>query len=239
MKLKKQIIIADYFLKIFGLFPPYVFHNFGKAYALKMSFWHLNVDQIDGAYVEFGVASGNSMRSAEIAERRSHSNSLGIKRVRRNLYGFDTFSEFSSQSLDDSHKVWNGNDFSIEIERVKRRFKKYKKRIMLYKLDLSKVFINKQDINLFIKDEYIGIVLLDMDLGDPTYKALDWIAPKLRSGSIIIFDEFFAFAGDPNKGEHQAWSKFIKEHPEINYRNFFQYGDGGIAFQITISKTSQ
>ena len=110
---------------------------------------------------------------------------------------------------------------------------------MLYKLDLSKVFINKQDINLFIKDKYIGIVLLDMDLGDPTYKALNWIAPKLRSGSIIIFDEFFAFAGDPNKGEHQAWSVFLKENPEINYRNFFQYGDGGMAFQITISKTSK
>ena len=117
-----------------------MFHNFGKAYALKMSYWHLNVDQVDGAYVEFGVASGNSMRSAEIAERRSHSNSLGIRRVRRNLYGFDTFSEFSSQSLNDSHKVW---------------------------------------------------------------------------------------------------SKFIKEYQEIKYRNFFQYSDGGIAFQITISKTSQ
>jgi hypothetical protein len=239
VKLKKQIVITDYFLKIFGLLPPYVFHNFGKAYALKMSFWHLNVDQIDGAYVEFGVASGNSMRSAEIAERRSYSNSLGINHIKRNLYGFDTFSKFSSQSSEDSHKVWSGSDFSIDIERVKRRFKKYKERIVLYKLDLSKVFINKQDINLFIKDPYIAIVLFDMDLGDPTYKALDWIAPKLRSGSIIIFDEFFAFAGDPNKGEHQAWKLFLKEHPEINYRTFFQYGDGGIAFQITVSKNNK
>lgn len=231
--------MADYFLKIFGLFPPYILHNFGKAYALKMSFWHLNVDQIDGAYVEFGVASGNSMRSAEISERRSHSSSLGINRVRRNLYGFDTFSEFSSQSSDDSHNVWSGDNFSVEIERVKRRFKRHKDRIMFYKLDLSKIFINMNDINLFIKDKYVAIVLLDMDLSDPTYKALDWIAPKLRSGSIIIFDEFFAFAGDPNKGEHRAWNKFLEEHPEINYRNFFQYGDGGVAFQITVSKNNK
>ena len=231
--------MTDYFLKIFGMLPPYVFHNFGKAYALKMSFWHLNVDRIDGAYVEFGVASGNSMRSAEIAERRSYSNSLGINRIKRNLYGFDTFSEFSSQSSEDSHQVWSGNNFSVEIERVKKRFKKYKKRIILYKLDLSKVFINKHDVNLFIKDQCVAIALFDMDLGDPTYKALDWIAPKLRSGSIIIFDEFFAFAGDPNKGEHQAWKLFLKEHPEINYRTFFQYGDGGIAFQITVSKNNK
>jgi len=48
--------------------------------------------------------------------------------------------------------------------------------------------------------------------------------------------EFFAFAGDGNKGEHQDWKLFLKEHPEINYRTFFQYGDGGIPFQITVSK---
>jgi hypothetical protein len=238
VKLKNQIVISDFFLRVYGLIPPYVLHNLGKAKVLKMTFWHLNLDQIEGAYVEFGVASGNSMRSAEIAERRSYSNSLGIKRIKRNLYGFDTFSEFSSQSADDLHKVWSGNDFSVDLERVSKRFKKNRQRISLHKLDLSKVSPEKQNLQLFIKDDYIAVVLLDMDLGDPTYKALQWIAPKLTSGSIIILDEFFAFAGDPNKGEHHAWNLFLRDHPEIGYREFFHYGDGGVAFQITISKTT-
>ena len=48
--------------------------------------------------------------------------------------------------------------------------------------------------------------------------------------------EFFAFAGDAYKGEHQAWKLFLKEHPEINYRTFFQYRNGRVAFQITVLK---
>ena len=235
MKLKNQIAVTDLFLKIFGLLPPYVLHNFGKAYALKMAFWHLNIDQVQGAYVEFGVASGNSMRSAEIAERRSNSVSLGIKKINRNLYGFDTFSQFSSQSIQDLHAVWTGDDFSISIQRVKRRFRRIDK-LKLYQCDLSKVFIDELDVNMFIEDDQIALALFDMDLGDPTYQALKWIAPKLQSGSILIFDEFFGFSGNPNKGEHYAWTLFLVEHPEITYREFFKYGDGGVVFQITIKK---
>ena len=235
MKLKNSVFLTDLFLKIVGYVPPYVLHNVGKALALKISFWHLNIDQIEGAYVEFGVASGNSMRSAEIAEKRSQLQSLGINRIKRTLYGFDTFSSFSSQEPNDSHTVWRGKNFSFELKSVKKRFRRELGRVNLFKLDLSKVFADKQDLDYYIKDEFIAIALMDMDLGDPTYQALEWIFPKLNDGSIILFDEFFAFAGDPSKGEHNAWVTFLKEHPQIQYREFFKYGDGGVAFQINFS----
>jgi len=124
MKLLNQLKLADLILRVFQLVPPYVVHNFGKANCLRMAFYHANIDSIQGCYAEFGVASGNSLRSAEIAERKSHSRMLGIEKVSRNLYGFDTFEGFASLAAEDQHKVWNGTGFSFALAKYKRGSKR-------------------------------------------------------------------------------------------------------------------
>lgn len=238
MQLKKMIVVTDLVLKLYGLIPAAVFHNLGKSKALKLAFWHLAIDAVEGAYVEFGVASGNSMRSAEIAERRSHSRSLGISHVERKLYGFDTFESFSSDTVQDEHPTWQGENFSVGLSRVSRRFRKHKNRINLFALDASTLVKDnekKVDINKFIPDESIAIALLDMDLGSPTLQALEWMKPKLKSGSVVIFDEFFAYRGAPNLGESGAWESFLQNNPKIKGREYIRYGDGGVGFQLTIS----
>ena len=96
------------------------------------------------------------------------------------------------------------------------------------------MLVDKVDINKFIADDYIALALFDMDLSDPTYNALEWIFPKLQSGSILIFDEFLGFSGDESRGECHAWRSFLIVHPEVASREFFKYGDGGVAFQITM-----
>jgi hypothetical protein len=49
----------------------------------------------------------------------------------------------------------------------------------------------------------------------------------------------FFNAGDPNKGEHQSWKLFLTMQVENSYRNFFQYGNGEVTFQITVSKNNK
>jgi len=100
--------------------------------------------------------------------------------------------------------------------------------------------LETDSINLdsFIKDDYIAIALFDMDLGDPTLKTLKWIRYKLKSGTILIFDEFFGFKGAPDRGETKALSDFLRIYPEILIRELYRYGDGGVAFQITVQDKS-
>jgi hypothetical protein len=237
MKLKNAVFIPDLVLRLVSLVPAPVIHNVGKSLALKMAFWHLAVDQIEGAYVEFGVASGNSMRSAELAEKKSGSKSLGVRRIPRELVGFDTFASFSTSSASDLHETWQGDNFSVPISRVKKRFRSAGKRISFHAVDCSKLSGSSNEygpLGSYVKSEKIAIVLLDMDLGDPTEKALDWIRPKLQTGTVIIFDEFFAYRGDSTLGESGAWSRFLARNPDISGRVIKTYGDGGAMLQISI-----
>lgn len=237
MKLKNAVLIPDLVLRLVGLVPAPVIHNVGKALTLKMAFWHLAVDQVEGAYVEFGVASGNSMRSAELAEKTSGSKSLGVQRISRELVGFDTFASFSTSSASDMHGTWQGDNFSVPISRVKKRFRGAGNRVNFHAVDCSKLSDSSNvygPLDSYVMSEKIAIVLLDMDLGDPTEQALDWIRPKLQTGTIVIFDEFFAYRGDPTLGEAGAWLRFLERNPEISSRVIKTYGDGGVMLQISI-----
>ena len=81
--------IVDVILRFWQSIPILVIHNLDKARTLKKVFWHLNVDGMEGDYIEFGVAHGHSMRAAQYAVQQSSSKSLGIKHIPRDLYGFD------------------------------------------------------------------------------------------------------------------------------------------------------
>ena len=237
IELKNAVLAPDLVLRAVGLIPAPVIHNIAKSFTLKMAFWHLAVDKVEGAYIEFGVASGNSMRSAELAEKRTHSKSLGIDRVRRELVGFDTFDSFSSNSPADLHSTWQGKNFSVPISRVKRRFRRAKERVSFHSMDCSKLGAPSDEygpIERYVRSEKIALVLFDMDLGGPTELALDWICSKLQSGTIMIFDEFFAFKGSPLKGEALAWSLFLERNPRVSARMIKTYGDGGAVFQISM-----
>jgi hypothetical protein len=205
---------------------------------IKRCMWHLNVDQIEGSYVEFGVAFGHSMRAAEIAERSSHSNSLGIPRIHRKLIGFDTFSQFLSDSPIDNHPSWSGTAFSVPLKKVEHRFRKdHGKRIFLNQLDASKLVDSQGKVLLehenFGLDGPIALLLLDMDLYKPTIAALRWSRSRIQSGTIIFADEFFGFRGRTDRGEALAIQEFVKENPEISLRQFGYYGAGGAVFIVS------
>jgi hypothetical protein len=230
--------LVDLVLRLWVRVPAPVHHNLGKAAMIKKCFWHLNVDAIKGDYLEFGVAMGHSMRSAEIAERTCHLSKLGIDHVPRKLIGFDTFASFKSNEEIDNHATWVGSNFNVELAKIRRRFKK--------DIDV-RVFLNKCDATGLV-DEFgkptinhestgmagpIALLLLDMDLYGPTLSALKWCRPRLQVGTIIMLDEYFAFAGRKDRGECLALANFLETYPEIELRQFNFYGSGGAVFIVS------
>jgi len=235
MHAQKANALVDLVLRLNGLVPPPVRHNLAKANAISAVFWHLAVDQVPGSYVEFGVATGNSIRSAEVAERRSSSSLLGVRRVPRRIYGFDTFEGFSSTSQEDAHPTWQGSKFTAQFATVQRRFHRTGDRVRLFQIDAMSLTDKhgeaEIDLSAFVHEQ-VAIALFDMDLGEPTERALHWIAPALVDGSVVMFDEFFAFQGDPERGESGAFRRFQESNPGMFFRELLSYGDGGRAFQL-------
>lgn len=230
--------IVDFVLRLWQRIPAPVMHNLEKAHAIKKIFWHLNVDQFEGCYIEFGVAHGHSMRSAEIAERNTHSKVIEVKRVPRNLFGFDTFESFQSHAQIDSHPTWEGTLFNIPLSKIQKRFSS-SKNVKFIKMDATRL-ISREDGIVYSADlgirEKAAIILFDMDLYEPTFSALCWSRQLLQTGTFLLFDEFFAFGGDSNKGEARALKEFLNLNPDVQIRDYDSYGAGGKIFVVEISE---
>ena len=229
---------SSIYQSVVTLFPTTASHNIAKLNAFRVVFHNLALDKVEGCYVEFGVAFGNSLNAAILANKRTAFKALGIPTIERTFLGFDTFTEFSSSSQEDQHETWSGTLFSSSLENVTRRFSN-RKNVTLIQTDaciLSTTTSESLQLDTLIQDERVAVVMFDMDLKAPTLSALNWIEPKLLSGSIVIFDEYFGFAGNTSLGEAGAFSEFCESNPDIVFREVMRYGTGGIVFQISHRK---
>lgn len=203
---------------------------------IRKLIWQLNVDKTSGDYFEFGVAQGNSIKAAQIAVKHAQFRQLGIFALDRKLWGFDTFTGFASSSEIDQHGTWTGSKYNDDFEVVKKRFRK-NYNVSLFKCDACSLTKNgKAHVSfssLGIPEESsAGLVLMDMDLYAPTKSALQWIKPKLKQGTFIMFDELYYFAARDDRGELKALKEFQNENTDIQFTHIDSYGAGGQVFVI-------
>ena len=230
--------LINLMLRAMNLLPYPFTHNLEKAATLRKVFWHIGIEALPGDYFEFGVAFGNSLQSAVFASRSAKADFLGVQAVGRKFFGFDTFEEFASDDPDDLHETWAGEKFSFSFSTVSRRFHRHPA-VRLFKGDVTQLGVAsdfREVVDSATQGSLVAVAMLDMDLKGPTSAALEWLAPRLQSGSVLIFDELFAFRGSYEKGEMGALGDFLAMHPEISLREFSSYGDGGRVFQVQIGQ---
>lgn len=166
------------------------------------------LDQKPIHYLEFGVAGGTSF--AWWVKANHHADSL--------FYGFDTF-----EGLPEDWHFFKKGAFSFDIpfmDDSRGTFIKGLFQETLYKFlrDYSRNSDNPQ---------VTKVIHMDADLYSSTLFALTSLAPFLREGDIILFDEF----NIPNH-EFAAWSDFIRSY-YLKYEvigavnNFYQ-----VAFRV-------
>lgn len=63
-------------------------------------------------------------------------------------------------------------------------------------------------------------VYVDCDLYASTTPVLKFIKPFLQPGTIIVFDDWNCFIGDPEKGERLAWREFTEANPNLRFEPF-------------------
>ena len=136
--------------------------------------------QTEGLYLEFGVATGGTL---DIISRAVPD---------QTVYGFDSFEGLP--------EFWRpGYDVGLFATEA------------LPQVEGAELVVGLFDDTLpgFL-DAHPGPVAfahLDADLYSSTVAVLDAIAPRLRPGSVLLFDEFFNFPGW-EAHEHRAWTEF-------------------------------
>ncbi len=210
---------------------PAIEHNLGKAEALKKAFFSCYLEAVPGDYVEFGVYEGTSF----IAALECHRKYDAAEPPPRRFWGFDSF-EAGFKYFDDKdrHPYFREGEFQSSYERTRRRVERAfagRAEWRLTKGFFEETVAGKAPAELGI--ERVAVALIDCDLGAPARIALDFLAPALQSGSVIILDDYFAYKGRADSGVAGAFADFRRDHPELGFRRLLDYGHGGRGFILS------
>lgn len=163
-----------------------ILHNRIDGEVLKQSLKYVG----DGDLFEFGVYHGYSIKAIL-------NSTQGNK-----IYGFDSFTGLPEawtghreHEYPKGHFSRNGNPPDIKDDRV----------------TFVKGFFN-ESLPIFIKSYSgeVGLIHVDCDLYSSTKTVLHYMKPFIKSGVVIVFDEFLDYP-DFELHEIKAWLEFVEE----------------------------
>lgn len=70
-----------------------------------------------------------------------------------------------------------------------------------------------------------AVVFIDCDLYSSAKSVLTFLPPLLQPGTVIVFDDWYCFYGDPRRGEQRAWNEFRELHPDGRFVPFVSTHD--------------
>jgi hypothetical protein len=80
--------------------------------------------------------------------------------------------------------------------------------------------------------ESVTVAVIDTDIYEPAALALEYVAPALRQGSVLLFDDYDHMAAARGVGERLALKEFLDRHPEIEVEPYRNYGAAARAFLV-------
>lgn len=149
---------------------------------LELLSYTFPISQKDGLNLEFGVFSGKTI------------NHLSSKYPTLKFYGFDSFEGLS--------EAWRSNFekgmFACEgLPKVNQN------------VELIKGWFDSSLPDFVAKEEeYCSFIHIDCDIYSSTKTVFDLLADRIKSGTVIVFDEYFNY---PNwqKHEFKAFQEFV------------------------------
>jgi O-methyltransferase len=235
--LRNKHFLINLVVKIITKVHPVISHNIAKINFFKDSFFLLNLEQVEGDYIEFGVFDGTSLIAAYESNKASSKKdglTMNNDGPKRKFFGFDSFEEgFKIFDKSDVHPSWINGNLTSSYEKTNKRISKNLKND---EFKLVKGFVEKTCKNID-PSKYginkISLALFDMDLGTPTLIGLEFIKNSLVLGSIVTFDEYYAYKGSEKEGEFYAFKQFREDNKHLVFRKFKNWGIGSMSFILS------
>jgi hypothetical protein len=167
---------------------------------------------IDGYYFEFGCYGANTMRMAW-----DHFHWM----FPWTFVAFDSFEGLPEIQNIDRQEIWEKGKLKMTEEDFIQCMRKHgmpRNRLLTVKgfYDSSLTAALQQKL----LPTKAAVIYVDCDLYHSTIPILRFIPPFLQKGTIIVFDDWNCFHGDPRKGERRAFREFQKEHSSLRFEPF-------------------
>lgn len=185
--------------------------NMRRLFLSIARFAHIN-RPIDGYYFEFGSHEARTMRLAW-----RHFQHL----FKWDFVAFDSFEGLPEIDAIDRQQIWQKGRLHTAEEdfvRIVTRAGMPRSRLRTVKgfydqsltADLQREFLPRK----------AAVVYVDCDLYKSTVPVLQFIKPFLQIGTVIVFDDWNCFYGDPQRGERRAWREFREANPQLQFIEF-------------------
>jgi hypothetical protein len=78
----------------------------------------------------------------------------------------------------------------------------------------------------------IALAYVDCNMYSSTVTVLEFLAPRLKHGMILAFDDYFCWTADDVSGERVALDEFLADNPQWNLLRFKDPTWGGASFVV-------
>lgn len=177
--------------------------------------------KIKGDYLEFGVWGGTSFYTAYHLAKKYKLDSMVF-------YAFDSFKGLPEIKGIDSvgFKQFEKGMFNCGVEKFRKNLEK--KRVDLNKVEIIKGWY-KETLNKELKNKLkvkkAAVIYIDCDLYESARDVLNFITDYIQDGTVLIFDDWFCFRGNPERGEQKAFSEWLDKNPHFTKSQFYKLGN--------------
>jgi O-methyltransferase len=179
---------------------------------LAIAVFHYQNQPVDGYYFEFGCHRGRTMRLAWDAFHHLFD---------RTYVGFDSFEGLPPFASYDCMPIWSQGGLATSEQEFRAIITAHG--VPDDRLVTIKGFF-RHSLNVACAARLLptaaAVVYVDCDLYDSTVPVLEFVRPFLTRGTILVFDDWFCFHGDPDRGERRAFREFRERYPEVRYEEF-------------------
>lgn len=220
----KRVLDAEWVARIIEVLDRRSDNRMTELGMLNQAFEFAKINQVPGDYFEFGLWRGKTFGYAYRMKRR-----YGRRDMK--LWGFDSF-----QGLPPTEKhpdnIWYEGQFACtrpEFEKILAsrgiRPPAYELVEGFYSDSLNEVAHRR------LSGRKAAVIYVDCDLYDSTIQVLNFVQPYLVNGSIICFDDFYNYKGDPAQGEQKALTEFMQQQQSLLHLiPYFDYAPLGKSF---------
>lgn len=194
---------------------------------MRRAFTTLHMNKITGDYAEFGCCGGNTFRLAYHESRKLKFNCR--------LWAFDSFRGLPPQSVpEDQHPKWIEGDFRTTADEFKQICKKGGLLESEYTMveGFYEESLKSPELDAKLSANSIAFAYVDCDLYSSTKTVLNFLAPRIKHGTIIAFDDYFCYSSTALAGERLACAEFLKENTNFHFSPYYQYSWGGMSFIV-------
>ena len=195
----------------------------------RQFFWDafaaLEINKITGDYVEFGSYGGNSLSLAYEAISQ-----IGGK---RHLWAFDSFSALP-EITDARDERWRSpfdtnqggiENFYAEVDKQGVPREAYTAVEGYFSDTLPLLGTDGPPVD-------IALAYVDCNMYTSTVTAFEFLAPRLKHGMIVAFDDYFLWSPTEVSGERSALAEFLAAHPQWHFERYKDVHYVGLSFVV-------